>query len=215
MKLQPIRKQIENAIAHEARTGTVAQLYRQACQVSGHTPTQADVEGAVTFVRQYVEHAPAILEALEAAAKKAGVIQHLKPILEAAENYFLQPFDFIPDQLGLVGLTDDAYITHVLVQNAVEQYQQQTGRRLLPPQMDFAQANMVMRRLIGEPIATQLDLAVAQTFATPQLQNVIRQLSQWNASLPTGPDPIWGNANIDDIVNTKMALVTSSYSPSW
>jgi hypothetical protein len=46
------------------------------------------VEGAVTFVRQYVEHAPAILEALEAVASKAGVIQHFRPILEAAENYW-------------------------------------------------------------------------------------------------------------------------------
>jgi uncharacterized membrane protein YkvA (DUF1232 family) len=215
MQLPRIRKQIRQALAHDAKTGTVAQLYCQACRVSGREPTQADVEGAVTFVRQYVEHAPAILEALQTAASEAGVIQQVMPILEAAENYFLQPMDFIPDQLGLVGLTDDAYVVHVLVQKAAGQYEQQTGHRLLPLQMDFSQANAMMRTLIGEPVATQLDMAVAQTFVAPQLQDVIRQWSQWNAALPLGPDPIWGNASINDIVNTKMALVTSSYSPSF
>jgi uncharacterized membrane protein YkvA (DUF1232 family) len=207
MQIQHIRKQIREAVAHEARTGSMAQLYCRACQVSGHVPTQADVEGAVTFVRQYVEHAPALLEALETAASKAGVIHQVRPILEAAENYFLQPMDFIPDQLGLAGLTDDAYVVHVLVQKVADQYHQQTGRRLLPLQMDFSQANAMMRTLIGEPVATQLDMAVAQTFVAPQLQDVIRQLSQWNAALPMGPDPIWGNASIDEIVNTRLGAM--------
>jgi len=166
-------------------------------------------------VREYVEHAPALLEALETAARQAGVTQEVAPVLEAAENYFHQPMDFIPDQLGLTGLTDDAYVAHVLVQKVAEQYHQRTGRRLLPLPMDLAQANAMMRRLIGEPIASQLDNAVNQTFGAPMLQQVLQRLMQWNATLPVGRDPIWGNASINDVVNTKMALVTSSYSPQW
>jgi uncharacterized membrane protein YkvA (DUF1232 family) len=165
------------------------------------------VEGAVTFVRQYVEHAPALLEALEASASKAGVMQQVTPILEAAENYFLQPMDFIPDQLGLAGLTDDAYVAHVLVQKMADQYQQQTGHRLLPPKMDLSQANAMMRTLIGEPLATQLDMVVMQTFMAPRLQGVISQPWPRHAPLSMGPDPIWGNASIDEIVNARLGAM--------
>jgi hypothetical protein len=67
-----------------------------------------------------------------------------------------------------------------------------------------------MRGLIGEPQASTLDNAITMTLS----QSLIRQTME--AIFTSGcfinmntyaPDPIWGNASIDDIVNTRLGAM--------
>jgi hypothetical protein len=69
-------------------------------------------------------------------------------------NYFVTPDDIIPDELGLLGLIDDAYLTHCLIQSVSDQYQAQTGFVLMPS--DMTKASQIIRSLIGEPQASLL-----------------------------------------------------------
>jgi uncharacterized membrane protein YkvA (DUF1232 family) len=207
MQTQAIRQQIAGAVSHEQQTGTLAALVQQFAQSHGVNPTPAAVGGTVTFIREYIEHAPALLEAVAAAAEEAGVSRDVFPILQAAEQYFLAPFDFIPDHLGLLGLMDDAYLTHKLIQGVADNYRNQTGKVLLPLPMDLTKVNMAFRNLIGEPLATQLDGAVAATFASPLIQQALSQVSMLGPSLGMSQDPIWGNASIDEIVDVRMGAM--------
>lgn len=215
MDTQRIRKQIRRAVVRELQTGTLVQVLRLAARSHGRNPTHPEIVDAAVFVLHYVVHAPAILEALEHAARAARVFHRVKSVLEAAEDYFFEPLDFIPDPLGLVALMDDAYLAHVLVQRVTDRHEQLTGYRLLPLPKGMAYANAVIRIVIGEPIASQLDEAIEQTLWLRDVQEAVHRLTRWTIALPQTPDPIWGNASVKEIVDTRMAAVTSSYSPKW
>lgn len=204
MQTQKIRKQIAAALAHEEKTGTVAALLRQLAQQHGANPNASEIQGVVAFIGQYVEHAPALLEALHQAAKKEGVEASVTQILSSAEQYFLTPVDFIPDHLGLVGLMDDAYLAHMLVQRVSEQHERDTGAPLLTLPVDLSRVNLVIRNLIGEPMATQLDGAVQMALGMPAIQQAMAQLSSFASPFTMGRDPVWGGASMDEVVTARL-----------
>ncbi len=204
MQTQQIRNQIASAISHEQKTGTLASLLRQLAQQRGVQPASSDIHNAVAFIGQYIEHAPALLEALHEAAQKEGVGASVSQILSTAEQYFLTPVDFIPDHLGLVGLMDDAYLAHMLVQRVSEQHQRDTGAPLLALPMDLAQVNLFIRGLIGEPMATQLDGAVQVTLSMPAIQQAMARLNSFSSPFTMGRDPVWGSASMDEVVTARL-----------
>ena len=106
-------------------------------------PVQTSIAGRVTaaplqvgkivaFVTQYIEHAPALMIVIDEAATRNGAQTDVLPILEATENYFLVSDDIIPDHYGLVGLLDDAYLAHSLMEAISDRYMRQSGKSLVP-----------------------------------------------------------------------------------
>lgn len=207
MQTARIAAQIEAAVQHERRTRTLGTLIQQFAQLHGAQPNPSEVAGTVAFVEEYVRHAPVLLELLASAAQRTGTSQEIAPVLDAAEQYFLAPLEVIPDHLGLMGLMDDAYLTHCLVQLASERYRQRTGVPLLPLPSDFTRANQMIRMLIGEPQASQLDLGVAGTLAMPAIQQALARFPVMGSPFQMAPDPIWGNMSINDRVNHQMGML--------
>ena len=207
MQTQTIRRMITDAVNHEASTGTLSGLVTQFAQAKGLQPSAADIVGVVKLIQEYVEHAPAFLEAAATAAEQAGITGQVMPLLEVAEQYFLSPLDIIPDHMGLAGLMDDAYLVHMLIQGISQQYQQQTGNPLL--EIDTTAANAAIRVLIGEPHASALDAAIGSTLGMPNIQAAIQQLTaNFGPTLDlAGGDPIWGNASIDEIVDARLGAM--------
>ena len=173
---------IASAVDDENRNKRLAQTFINIAKANGKQPRSEDIDGVVTYIRDYIEYVPALLEATVAAAQKAGIAGQVLPILQAAEQYFLNPNDLIPDHLGLLGLMDDAYLTLSLIQAISRSYQQQSGTPLVS--VDLSAANNSMRALIGEPLATQLDQGVIRTLQMQQIQQAIRQLTGFGATLP-------------------------------
>ncbi len=79
-------------------------------------------------------------------------------ILAIIRRYWEQDDDIIPDHLGIIGLLDDAYCSLTTLQAVSDHFQLQTGKYLFPD--NLTEANKVMRRIIGEPYATDLDRLV-------------------------------------------------------
>ncbi|MBI4499939.1 MAG: hypothetical protein HY700_02140 [Gemmatimonadetes bacterium] len=81
------------------------------------------------------------------------------------------------------------------------------GRPLIS--LDLSQANAIARHLIGEPFAAQLDMIVGQIMGGPIVHAVFDALYRIGASMPTfnTPDPIWGNASVDEIVNARLGAM--------
>ncbi|HSG82027.1 MAG TPA: YkvA family protein [Gemmatimonadota bacterium] len=198
MHTQHIRQMIAQATAQEEMTGTAAQALVQAAMLRGVPTSPLDVAQTVAFIRGYVEHAPDLLEACAAAAATAGIEDYVNPILESALQYFLSPLDVIYDHLGLIGLMDDAYFTQCLMQAVSEAYQGWTGSPLLP--MNLAPANAVVRQLIGEPQASQLDLAVQSTLQQANVQQAFRGLTRYQQTLSV-PEPAWADPDIEMAAN--------------
>jgi uncharacterized membrane protein YkvA (DUF1232 family) len=204
MNTAKIRKMIEAGAKDEAKTGRFADLVRKVSPQA----TEEQVRNTVTFVREYAQHVPLYMEQATAAAAQAGLAGEMQQMTAALQSYWDDPNDLIPDRLGLVGLMDDAYASMFLLQ-AVSDYCRTTfGRPLL--EQDLKPANQLMRNLIGEPVAPNLEARVGITIGQAMMQRMLQQLAAGAFSFGFGrnvPDPIWGNASIDDIVKARMGAM--------
>jgi len=214
MRTKEIRWMIAQAVSHEQQTHTLAQLLNQWFAMTGRPLTSAQVDGLVQFMQAYIQFVPDVLDEAEKVAKKEGWHRAIAPILEAAQDYFVQPFDFIPDSCGLIGLTDDAYLAHTLLQQISASFQQETKKPLVVN--DTKAVNLFVRSLIGEPIASMLDQKVAEILQGPSSQDVLSQL----IALAGSGSAFGGGSSFNDYavkeqVDLQMNLITSSYSPSW
>ena len=168
-------------------------------------PSEQEIQGAVSFAREYVEHVPYYLEQGDSAAKQLGLAAEMGQMLRELEAYWFEANDIIPDHLGLMGLTDDAYASILLLQSLSDYCQATLGRPLL--QQNLTQANQAMRQVIGEQAASLLEQSVGITVANAMMQRVISQVAGAGFAFGTGPDPIWGNASIDEIVDTRLGAM--------
>lgn len=204
MQFDRIRALIEEGRAIERQTGMLRRAVINLARVNGRILTELQVQKVINFVGEYIEHAPALMKLISEAAANSDALQHVQPILDITENYFLSPDDTIPDRLGLVGLLDDAYLTHSLMQAISDKYRSQSGQSLLP--LEPHEDNAFIRRLIGEPFVSILDSYVTATLRSPDmLQNIgqtLKALGQLNLS--SGPDPIWGNVRASDITDARL-----------
>jgi uncharacterized membrane protein YkvA (DUF1232 family) len=167
--------------------------------------TSRDLSNIHQLIREYIEHAPALLDQLALAAKEAHVMSKVSLILESIEEYFFAPFDVIPDQLGLLGLVDDAYLAHRLIETMSNWYQTKTGTPLIS--VDLSSINMFIRSLIGEPHASMLDLGVQNIFNGPSFQQSLIDLLNFPPVHVSGPDPMWGYASMDEVVNARLGAM--------
>ncbi len=110
------------------------------------------------FVSAYIEQVPEMLDASAAVAREAGIEAQIKPVLQVAEQFFLQPPALMQGHEGLDGLLDEAYLAHRLVEEVNDRYITHLGQPLIP--LDTTVANLIAHQLIGEPFANELDEAV-------------------------------------------------------
>jgi uncharacterized membrane protein YkvA (DUF1232 family) len=215
MQFDQIRALIEEGRNLERQTGMLRQAVINLARPNARSISEREVENVVEFVNEYIEHAPALMQLIEEAAARDGVLQDIQPILDASEEYFLSPDDVIPDHLGMVGLVDDAYLTHTLMQAISDRHRSQSGSSLLP--IEAHDINAFIRRLIGEPFVSILDDHVSDTLDGPLLQQKIEQMvvamSQLNLSAV--PDPIWGDAPASEIAAPRLVATGAFMSATY
>ncbi len=207
MRTQEMRRTIAKKVSEEQRTHKGANGIRTWSRQNRLNLSEADIAQTIQFAQQYIEHVPAIIEATEAAAMQAGLITEVRGFLQAAEHYWFEPNDVFPDQMGLLGLIDDAYVCLSVIHAMSSNLQARAGRPLIS--LDLGPANAKARFAIGEPFASQLDMIVMQIMGGPMVQSVINALNQVADRMPTfnTPDPIWGNASVDEIVNVQLGAM--------
>lgn len=173
-----MREEIATALAHERETGKLAQLVRRGYQKADaaldDAALTAKTERAVRIVQDYVGAMPEVIERALAAAKKESVLDHVQPIFDTAMSYVTENVDFIPDELGLAGLLDDAYLVHGLMQEISHRQRALTGRELLPE--GVFDTSQQIRRMIGEPTATRLDVAVVAFARRQNVRETVEQI---------------------------------------
>ena len=108
----------------------------------------------------------------------------------ALEAYWFDPNDVIHDHLGLLGVTDDAYASLLLLQSVSDYCQATSARPLL--QQNLTVVNQAIRGFIGEPGASVLDQQVAITLTTAGMQRMMGQIVNQGFQF-SQPDPVWSN----------------------
>lgn len=195
MDSNQIRTMINSAIEHEEQTGNLAALLSEHLARNGFQLTAQQQSDCLSFLKAYISEIPDIMDAAYNAAQKAGVLPSMQPIFDVAFQYWADAYDFIPDNLGLVGYADDAYLTRMFMETISNLHQQQTGKSLLG--VDLGPPNRLMRNLIGEPVATQLDTVLGQTIASQMIQTSMQQLFSFTGGLNIGMPNLDGINNYD------------------
>lgn len=126
----------------------------------GIEPDDAELERGSRFVIGYIEQVPYVLTVASTAADTVGLGDEMTAILDMVCSYWLQDLDIIPDNLGIIGLLDDAYCSLTTLQAVSDHFRLQTGKFLFPD--DFTAANRAMRKIIGEPYVSDLDRFVTR-----------------------------------------------------
>ena len=204
MQIERIRTQIEEGKIIEQQSGVLHRAVVNLAKINGVRVTELQVKKIVDFVTAYIEHAPALMMIVEEKAAMSGAQPDVQPILDVTEDYFLAPDDIIPDHYGLVGLLDDAYLTHMLMEAISDRFKLQTGKSLLP--IEARETNTFIRRLIGEPFVSLLDEHVATTLdglsEKQNINQILVALAKMNLS--SVPEPVWGNAHVTEIIGVRI-----------
>lgn len=206
MQTAKIRKLISKTVSEDARSQNAETLLKTTSKQTGFSFSPKQIREVVQFIREYIENVPLLLEKVAHTARNRGIAARIAPMLDAAERYFLEPEDFIPDELGLLGLLDDAYLAQTLVQTLSDDYRRQSGTPLL--NVDLSEGNRVARNLIGEPVASLLDAAVANATGTVQMQEFVQSLASLQNLFPmSAPDPVYGNMSAKEIADVRLGAM--------
>jgi len=128
---------------------------------------ESEVAEAADVALEIIESVPVFLARArqEAHARKLGSV--VNPLLEHAENYYLQPMDLLPEMtLGLAGLLDDSYLVIRILENL-----EKGPDVFLDWDLDYPAR--FLRRLIGPAVARRLDAIAIQA-----MQDVAASLSE-------------------------------------
>lgn len=126
-----------------------------------------EIREAAEVALEVIESIPVFLARARQEASHRGLSSVVNPLLEHAEQYFLQPLDLIPEMTqGLAGLLDDSYLVIRVLQNL---------ERGPEPFLDWDLDDPArfLQRLIGPSISQRLDKIAAQA-----MQDVSEHLAE-------------------------------------
>ncbi len=182
MRTDLIRAQISAAWQEETATRRFAALVRQQLTQAGAHEIPADSQTVREIVgawRSQLESIPDLLDAIRMAGERAGIADTVRAVVDAAEGYFLDGDDVLPDDQGVLGLLDDMYLALSLVHQVSERYRDATGHPLL--EVDLREPIAAVRPLFRGQRLIALDERVRAALRQPQILQAIDRL----ATLPT------------------------------
>lgn len=156
-----IRDAIEESIEYQQGvTSLVDYLAEKAPSL--HTAISLPEDSAplrlADFVVRYIEHVPDFIEAIYEIFREACLLSKIKPLLDVATGYFLNPPSLVHRDNPLEALLEEAYLAHRLLEEINDRFILHCNQPLVP--MDTTRANLIAHELIGEPFANELDQAV-------------------------------------------------------
>jgi hypothetical protein len=176
MNTKIISKKIETAVKDENSTHRLANLVMEVAIENGKQMTSQEARNASIFVMEYIKFVPRFIEEGMNAAGKFGIRNEMNLMLNEIEQYWKEEKDLVPDNLGLIGITDDAYASLFLLQTLSDYCKSLTGKPLLA--IDLTGVNNVIRNILGEQIASKLEQAVGVTISQNMVNQVFNQMYQ-------------------------------------
>jgi uncharacterized membrane protein YkvA (DUF1232 family) len=204
--------QIEALIARQCdEPHCRSELHDLLCVVAerhGSSAQEDALDNGIRFVLAYIRQVPYMMKVASTAAGNVGLEDEMTQILEMVQSYWLESDDVIPDEMGVIGLLDDAYCSLSSLQAVSDHYQLQSGKYLFPD--NLSPANRVMRKIIGEPYATDLDRIVITTLQDTGLIETIKLFASEEKQLDfSRHSTIWnhgpaGNMELENLADLGL-----------
>ncbi len=176
MNIQTIKKIIKKAVENEKRTNSLAKLVIQVAQNNSKKINLSQAQDISQFVITYVNEVPIYIEEGLSNSAQFGIQTEMNRMIAELEQYWKLEQDLIPDNLGLIGVTDDAYASMFLLQSLSDYCQSMYGRTLL--KINFKNANNMIRNIMGNTIASTLEQKVGVTISNNMINQMFNQVYQ-------------------------------------
>ncbi len=204
MEKAQIKQMIATQLADPHAVVDLQELLVAVTEREGAHPTETELARGASFVCGYIEQVPYLLTVAWTSARNVGLEAEMEVILEMVQAYWFEDNDVIPDNLGIVGLLDDAYCTLFCLQTLSDLYQMQSGKYLFPD--NLTAANNILRKIIGEPYATELDGIVSKTVMSTQVKEAVKLLaSPEKQCLFTNQANIWNYGPASELLTTQLS----------
>jgi uncharacterized membrane protein YkvA (DUF1232 family) len=203
MDTTTIDSMITDLCADKSAEPELLDLLAVVSEREGREATSDDLAQGAQFVFHYIEFVPYMMKVASTAAINVGLEPQMQQILQMVESYWIEGDDVIPDELGVIGLLDDAYCSLTSLQVVSDHYQLQTGKYLFPN--DLSAANKAMRKIIGEPYGSELDRIVIRTMQETGLIDAVKSLASEEKRLNFAANStIWGHGPADELDITNL-----------
>lgn len=208
MDTDHINEMITTALAIEADKGHLANYLEDRASASGLVLGESQRREAIAVFEKYVRSVPTLLASAANAARGTPVEDTLGRVIRAAVTYWDEPDDLVPDELGLLGLLDDAYFTLRMLQLVSERLRTDTGQALLAD--DLSALDAVVREMLGE-IADVLDELVSLSMTNAGVDELVAKLQEYSGSfvLQSAASSFTG-MSIEALVDEHLAFATNS-----
>jgi len=198
MDTAQIRKIINDQFADPQSALDLHKLLKVVAERQGAQPNEIELAHGSSFIYNYLEQVPYLLTVAWTSARNVGLESEVTSILKMVESYWIEDDDVIPDSLGIFGLLDDAYCSLLSMQTLSDLYRMQSGKHLFPD--DLTAANNVMRKIIGEPFTTELDLLVAKAITDAKVEEAVKWLaSPEKQELLDSQATIWNHGPVSQL----------------
>jgi hypothetical protein len=198
METAQIQKKISAQFADPTSASDLRKLLTEVANRAGEHPDNVQLGHGTSFVYNYMEQVPYMLTVAWTSARTVGLESEIESILKMVESYWIEDDDVIPDNLGIIGLLDDAYCSLSSMQTMSDLYRMQTGKHLFPD--DLRAANMIMKKIIGEPFISQLDEIVTRAVADAGVKEAVQLLSRPDKQeLLDSQATIWNHGPVSEL----------------
>ncbi len=176
MDILRLTAQIETAVAIEAKDGHLANYLADRAAERGAEFGDAQRRDALELFEDYVRSVPMLLAAAEAAAEGTPVEAIMDKLIAAAVTYWEEPDDLVPDELGVLGLLDDAYFSLRLLRLVSDRLWMESGQTLIAD--DLSALDDVVRDIIGDRLAQVLDELVILSLSNAPVDELIATIEE-------------------------------------
>jgi uncharacterized membrane protein YkvA (DUF1232 family) len=180
MDIARLNAQIETAVAIEAKYGHLANYLTDRATERGTSLSDQQRREALELFESYIRSVPELLAAASASAVGTPVEAIMQKVMAAAVTYWDEPDDLVPDELGVLGLLDDAYFSLRLLQMVSARLQEESGQALVAD--DLSALDDVVRDIIGEGLAEILDDLVILSLSNAPVDELIATIEAHSGS---------------------------------
>ncbi|MFO7567244.1 MAG: YkvA family protein [Enhygromyxa sp.] len=180
MDLARLNTQIQTAVAIEAKEGHLANYLIDRATERGTSLSEQQRREALELFENYVRSVPELLAAASASAVGTPVEATMQKVMAAAVTYWDEPDDLVPDELGVLGLLDDAYFSLRMLQMVSDRLREESGQALVAD--DLSALDEVVRDIIGEGLAEVLDDLVILSLSNAPVDELVATIEEHSGS---------------------------------
>jgi uncharacterized membrane protein YkvA (DUF1232 family) len=207
MDTSSINQKIETALAIEAKEGHLANYLQDRAAERGLALGHKQRREAIELFEGYVRSVPDHLEAASASSLGTPVEATMAQVIRSAVAYWDEPDDLIPNELGLLGLLDDAYFTLRVLQLVSERLQAESGHALVED--NLAPLEAVVREILGD-LAEVLDELVDLAMANAAVDELIAKVTEHRGSFSLkSAQTSFTGMSIDALVENRLSFTTA------